>query len=154
MTDSKTNSNQNDNETAQNVRRILQPTTSPRPLHPKVILKRELQINDRSPSDHSNSVETSTHEPVYMLSQLLKDLDQLCAEQEPYVQKKLEEISIELSNTPEQDVVEDEIETEDYGGNLLRGIEFSKSLQKKEEPEAPPVEEDSEDEINDDENSL
>lgn len=96
----------------------------------------------------SEEPDCSPAEPVYMLSQLVKDLDELCAEQQPYVELKLEEISEILSKSSVQEVVEEESEREpDFGNPFLRGTEFSFSFQKKEEPEPPPVEEESEDSI-------
>lgn len=65
-------------------------TNSPRPLHPSVSIKRDLQIKKRTTVDESNA---------YMFSKLLQDLDELCERQWPTIEKRIEEISEILSNS-------------------------------------------------------
>lgn len=136
-----------DNEIPTHIKNVLQPTNSPRPLHPKVIVKRELEIIENPMPTAIDTIKSGN--TVYLLSQLLKDLDDLCAEQEPYIDKKLEEISAVLSKSPVEEIVEAEVEREpDFGQvSFLRGSDFSWSFQKKETVEIQPVEEESDDSI-------
>lgn len=131
-------------------------TNSPRPLFPKVTIRRELNVVekiDRSPSivtecsnendDYSERSEDSIKK-VYMFSKLLKDLDDLNELQYPYPEKQIEEISESLSMSVE----EEEAETEqDFTAiSFLRTNDFPWNLNKKpEKTDEQPLEEESED---------
>lgn len=136
-----------------NVRSILQPSNSPRPLHPKIKLKRELIVNEAEPDEKRDK---SDEYGRYMLSQLLNDLDQLCNEQVPFIDRKVSEISETLSKSSIEESAEDEggtaVEVEtDYA--FLKPGEFDWNQPKKETPE--PVEESEEsDGSNDDDSNM
>lgn len=91
-----------DSASTNNIRSVLCATNSPRPLHPKIKIGRELIINSDAGGGSANG------KPVYMLSQLLKDLDELCGEQEPYIEKKLDDISAALSEAESLEEMPDE----------------------------------------------
>lgn len=120
------------------IRTVLETTTSPRPLHSKVIAQRELIFNETTnqrKEDFNRKIE-----PVYLLSELIRDLNELCNEQEPYVESKLEEIFEFLSNSSAQEVVEEEPEHEPDSYHPW-------NFPKQEKPETPVVEEESEDSV-------
>lgn len=138
-----------------NIKYALIETNSPRPLFPKVTIKRELNVVekiDRSSSivtncsnENDNSSERSNEsvKKIYMFSKLLKDLDELNELQHPYPEKQIEEISESLSMSVE----EEEMETEpDFTSiSFLRTNDFPWNFNKKpEKGDEPPPEEESE----------
>ncbi|KAJ6632758.1 Dynein axonemal intermediate chain 7 like [Pseudolycoriella hygida] len=139
-----------------NIKHALVETNSPRPLFPKITIKRELHVVekiDRSSSivtDCSIENENSLKRPnelvmkKYMFSKLLKDLDELNELQHPYPEKQMEEISESLSMSVE----EEEVETEpDFTSiSFLRTNDFPWIFNKKtEKNDEQPPEEESED---------
>lgn len=137
-------------------------TNSPRPLFPKVTIKRELNVVeklDRSSSivtvcsndnDSSSDIFNDSVKKVYMFSKLLKDLDELNELQYPYPEKQIEEISECLSISVE----EEEVETEqDFTSiSFLRTSDFPWNFNKKPEKadEQPPEEENEDSSITED----
>lgn len=132
-------------------------TNSPRPLFPKVTIKRELNVVekiDRSSSivtdcsnenDNSSERSNDTMKKVYMFSKLLKDLDELNELQYPYPEKQIDEISESLSMSVEEEA---EVETEaDFTSiSFLRTNDFPWNFNKKpEKSDEQPPEEESED---------
>lgn len=144
FTDSQPQLRMEDSACATHIKNVLQATNSPRPLHPKVILRRELMIKEREGVENDNAVRDS--KTVYMLSQLLRDLDQLCTEQEPYIERRLEEISDVLSRSPVEEIVEELVAPEaDFGNaSFLKSSDFEWSFHKKELNENQPAVEESE----------
>lgn len=139
-----------------NIRQALVETNSPRPLFPKVTIKRELNVVekiDRSSSivtecsnenDCSLELYNESINKVYMFSKLLKDLDELNELQYPYPEKQMEEISEILSISVE----EEEAETEqDFTSiSFLRTNDFPWNFNKKpDKADEQPPEEESED---------
>lgn len=139
-----------------NIKYALIETNSPRPIFPKVAIKRELNVVkkiDRSASivtdisiENDNVSERSNDnvEKVYMFSKLLKDLDELNELQYPFPEKKIEELSESLSIS----VDEEEVETEpDFTTiSFLRTNDFPWNFNKKpEKSDEQPLEEVSED---------
>lgn len=139
-----------------NIKHALIETNSPRPLFPKVVIKRELNVVeklDRSASivtecsNENDSSSERSHESIkkiYMFSKLLKDLDELNELQYPYPEKQIEEISESLSMSVE----EEEAETEqDFTSiSFLRTNDFPWILNKKpDKSDEQPPEEESED---------
>lgn len=138
-----------------NIKHALIETNSPRPLFPKVTIKRELNVVEKI--DRSSSIVTDcsndtndlsersndSAKKVYMFSKLLKDLDELNELQYPYPEKQMEEISESLSMSVE----EEEMETEpDFSISFLRTNDFPWNFNKKpEKSDEQPVEEESED---------
>lgn len=134
-----------------NIKYALVETNSPRPLFPKVTIKRELNVVekiDRSASivtddcynDNDNFSERSNDciKKVYMFSKLLKDLDELNELQYPYPEKQIEEISESLSMSVE----EEEVETEpDFSISFLRTNDFPWNKKPEKSDEQPPEEE-------------
>lgn len=137
-----------------NIKYALIETNSPRPLFPKVTIKRELNVvekmdrscsivTDCSNNDNDTYSERSNDsiKKVYMFSKLLKDLDELNELQYPYAEKQIEEISESLSMSVE----EEEAETEhDFSISFLRTNDFPWN-KKPDKNDEPPVDEESED---------
>lgn len=86
-------------------------------------------------------------EPVYMLSKLLTDLDDLCGEQEPYIEAKLEEV-FEILSTSIPEVLSEEPEKEpDVSFEFFHRGDFSWTTQKKEAVEVEAIDEESEESL-------
>lgn len=132
-----------------NVKDSLSPTSSPRPLFPSISIPRELTLLERSaeePTDEPDD-ERPLAERVYMFSQLLSDLEDICDLQMPFLDQMMDDLSENLSgsNEEEEDEAEDP-DQQDYGISFFRG-EYSWNMQaKKEEIPVADEEEDSEDE--------
>lgn len=122
-----------------NIRTILNATNSPRPLHPKIEIGRELAINEMEQPNSRTKNTTS----VYMLSQLLEDLDNLCSDQEPCIEKKLDEISEALSSFDETKECDVDPETDHGTLPLLKSSDFDWSFQRIEHTDIAAVEEES-----------
>lgn len=87
------------------VREVLCRTDSPRPLHPHIVLKRQLRIIG----------DQAAHDPnarVYMFAKLLSDLDELCAQQRPFIETRMEEISEKLSTSATEEAENLDAESE------------------------------------------
>lgn len=132
--------------TFQHIKEVLKPTDSPRPLHPKVVIKRQMKLIEK-PTVHAEPDNTGIR--IYMFSKLLSDLDELCDKQIPYVEKQIEEISEILSHVSAS--IEDGVEASETSEKnfseipFTRGEDFPWGLQKKEViDENPSVGEDDE----------
>lgn len=140
-----------------NIKHALIETNSPRPLFPKVTIKRELNVvekidrsssivTDCSNNENDNSSERSSDsiKKVYMFSKLLKDLDELNELQYPYPEKQIDEISESLSMSVEEEEVETEADFTSI--SFLRTNDFPWNFNKKpEKSDEQPPEEESED---------
>lgn len=133
--------------TFQDIKEVLIPTHSPRPLHPKVVIKRPMKLIEKS------TITTETENIgscSYMFSKLISDLDELCDKQVPYVEKQIEEISDILSNisasAEEFEETPDASEKNFSEMSFIRGDDYPWNFQKKEEviDENPSVAEDDE----------
>lgn len=133
-----------------NIKHALIETNSPRPLFPKVTIKRELNVVEKL--DRSSSIVTDctiendssserSHDSIkknYMFSKLLKDLDELNELQYPYPEKQIEEISESLSMSVE----EEEAETEqDFTSISFLRNDFPWNKKPEKSDEQPPEEE-------------
>lgn len=108
-------------KTFQHIKDVLISTNSPRPLHPKVVIKRPMQLIERPLlTENVGGAENS-----YMFSKLLIDLDELCDKQIPYVEKQIEEISEILSHVSAS--VEQNEESSDASEKNYSEISFMKT---------------------------
>lgn len=113
----------------------LSPTNSPRPLFPRVILKKDLNLVERSDDNPPlDAIAKSAQRKSYMFSDLLKDLDEMHDQQVPVIEKQMEMISETLSVSHGGDD-DGEADTElDYAGvTFYKSSDFPWS--KKEEPQ-------------------
>lgn len=103
------------------VREVLCHTDSPRPLHPHIVLKRQLRIIGSDQAAHDPNAR------VYMFSKLLSDLDELCAQQRPFIETRMEEISEKLSTSATEEAenldVESEINYSEVSFNRMAALE-------------------------------
>uniref|UniRef100_A0A1B0CGU5 Axonemal 84 kDa protein n=1 Tax=Lutzomyia longipalpis TaxID=7200 RepID=A0A1B0CGU5_LUTLO len=108
---------------------VIHPTNSPRSLHPKVRLKKTLRILVRKSSQDTTESQSPSSSPTpstddeeeekvpqnfrrvsvsmgssgkYMLSQFIRDLDQLIELQTPHLEAKIEEIASNLSSPADE----------------------------------------------------
>lgn len=133
------------------IKHSLCQTDSPRPLFPKIIINRELNLLERVqplPSDVTDEDNSENEDFVmdrtYMFSQLLKDLDELCELQTPYLEQQIEEISENLSvSNGEEEEEETDLEQDLVGISFLRTNDYP--WNKKDEVAVEPIQQ-SEDE--------
>lgn len=117
------------------IKEVMTPTNSPRPLFPFVELNQELVITEKPTCQPLENTESENNQrKVYMFSRLLRDLDEMCEQQIPYVEALIEEISENLEEEEEQQE-EEEIEPEqDFMGiSFMRSNEYSWSIGRKDE---------------------
>lgn len=117
------------------IKDAMTPTNSPRPLFPFVELKQELVITERRLCNPlADRGPANGQRKVYMFSRLLRELDEMCEQQIPYIEALLEEISENLEEEEEkQEEEEIEPEQEYMGISFMRSNEYSFSLGRKEE---------------------
>lgn len=121
------------NQTDLHIKHSLFQTNSPRPLFPKVIVSRELNLLDTQlPIELPDSIALDTCPRVYMFSQLLKDLDEICESQMPYMEQQMEELSESLSASNDEEE-EDANAEQDYPGISFLRTDYDWNFGKKKE---------------------
>lgn len=129
-----------DEETDCHIKHSLCETNSPRPLFPKISIKRELNLLEKIETLQTESSEdTEVTCRTYMFSQLLKDLDELCELQTPYLEQQIDEISENLSVSNVEEEEEAEAEPDYVGISFLRTNDYSWNFSKKEEVAPEPI---------------
>lgn len=114
-----------------NIKHSLCQTNSPRPLFPKVIVSRELNLLE-SQLPESIAFDTENCPRVYMFSQLLKDLDEICESQMPYMEQQMEELSESLSGSNDEEEEDTNVE-QDYPGISFLRTDYDWNFGKKKE---------------------
>lgn len=117
----------------------MTPTNSPRPLFPFVDITQELVITERRNKYLGKMKPDDGKHRVYMFSKLLRDLDEMCEEQIPYLNSMLEEVS-DNNEEEEEQLDEEEVEPEEeyMGISFMRGNEYSWSMVRKDDVEETP----------------
>lgn len=117
----------------------MTPTNSPRPLFPFVEINQELVIKERQCNLLKEPQPENEQRKVYMFSRLLRDLDEMCEEQIPFVNEMFEEINENFEEEEEaQDEEEIEPDQEYMGLSFMRSNDYSWSLGRKEDVEETP----------------
>lgn len=117
------------------IKHSLSKTNSPRPLFPKVIVNRELNLLESQLSSKlhdSITLDTEKCPRIYLFSQLLKDLDEICESQMPYMEQQMEELSESLSASNDEEEEEANAEL-DYPGISFLRTDYDWSFGKKKE---------------------
>lgn len=118
------------------IKHSLCQTNSPRPLFPKVIVSRELNLlESQLPIELPDSIAIDTVKcpRVYMFSQLLKHLDEICESQMPYMEQQMEELSESLSASNDEEEEDANVE-QDYPGISFLRTDYDWNFGKKKEP--------------------
>lgn len=103
---------------------FLIPTNSPRQLHPKRTLKFDVNVIESMPTERNTNGKSDR---VYLFSQLLQDLDDLFENQQPLIEKQMDEIleNLSVSAHDEHDSDQQDAETDD---SPFKGIIFIPNL--------------------------
>lgn len=104
-------------------------------MFPKVIVGRELNLlESQLPAQLPDSVTLDTEKcpRVYMFSQLLKDLDEICESQMPYMEQQMEELSESLSASNDEEEDDANVE-QDYPGISFLRTDYDWNFGKKKE---------------------